>query len=110
MSFEIIGKNEEEIIIYNDRIEYRNERYQLHRMNGPAIEWNNGNKWWYQNGLIHRTNGPAIEHISGYKEWWIDGHLIKRKMSKSIIDIMMELLLCSYIIFISISLFELLSK
>jgi hypothetical protein len=32
---------------------------QRHRVNGPAILWNDGDQWWYQYGKLHRTNGPA---------------------------------------------------
>ena len=39
-----------------------------HRIGGPAIE-ENGDKWWYQNDLLHRIDGPAIECSGGYKEW-----------------------------------------
>jgi hypothetical protein len=46
---------------------------QLHRENGPAIEFANGSKEWYLNGKYHRTDGPAIENESGYKEWYLDG-------------------------------------
>jgi hypothetical protein len=44
-----------------------------HREDGPAIEWANGNKEWYVNGKLHRTDGPAIENANGYKEWYVDG-------------------------------------
>lgn len=52
---------------------YYNKAGQLHRTNGPAIEWDSGSKSWYQNGILHRTNGPAIEYTNGYMEWWLDG-------------------------------------
>ena len=55
---------------------YYNTAGQLHRTNGPAIEYANGTKYWCQNSLIHRTDGPAIEWVftNGYinKEWYID--------------------------------------
>jgi hypothetical protein len=41
-----------------------------HRINGPAIEWINGDRDWCVNGERHRINGPAIEWINGNKEWW----------------------------------------
>ena len=44
-----------------------------HRLDGPAIEWANGNKAWYVNGKLHREDGPAVEHISGTKEWYVNG-------------------------------------
>ena len=46
---------------------------ELHRDDGPAIEWANGSKGWYKNGLLHRDDGPAIEGADGTKEWWVDG-------------------------------------
>ena len=39
-----------------------------------AIEYANGDKWWYQNGKLHRENDkPAIEFWNGDKEWYKDG-------------------------------------
>jgi hypothetical protein len=46
---------------------------QLHRTDGPAIEYPDGYKAWYLYGRLHRTNGPAIEYSDGGKEWWVDG-------------------------------------
>ena len=48
---------------------------QLHRIDGPAIEWADGTKMWWQNDQRHRTDGPAIEYVDGRKEWWQNGHL-----------------------------------
>jgi hypothetical protein len=47
----------------------------LHRLDGPAIEWANGHKEWYQNGKLHRLDGPAIEWANGTKEWYQDGKI-----------------------------------
>ena len=52
---------------------YYNRAGELHRTNGPAVEWSNGTKSWYQNGLRHRTDGPAIEYSDGKKVWYING-------------------------------------
>ena len=52
---------------------YYNSADQLHRTNGPAVEWRNGTKSWYQYGLRHRTDGPAIEYLDGTKVWYING-------------------------------------
>jgi hypothetical protein len=46
---------------------------KLHRLDGPAVEWANGDKKWYQNGKLHRLDGPAVECANGHKEWWIEG-------------------------------------
>ena len=54
-----------------DRVWYQNGF--LHRIDGPAIEWGNGIKIWYQNGLLHRTDGPAVERNDGTKDWYING-------------------------------------
>ena len=45
----------------------------LHREDGPAIECDNGSKWWCLNGKRHREDGPAFEGVSGYKAWWLNG-------------------------------------
>ena len=45
---------------------------QLHREDGPAIEYAGGHKHWYSNGQLHREDGPAYEGADGYEEWWIN--------------------------------------
>ena len=45
----------------------------LHRDGGPAVEYANGRKEWWQNGKRHRTDGPAVERFDGYCEWWFNG-------------------------------------
>ena len=60
-------------------IEYANgtkrwyQNGELHRENGPAIEYTDGHKEWCQNGQRHRTDGPAVEWADGTKEWYING-------------------------------------
>ncbi len=56
-----------------DRIEYYNDKGELHREDGPAIEYNNGTKHWYINNQLHRIDGPAIEHSDGSKYWFKNG-------------------------------------
>jgi hypothetical protein len=43
-----------------------------HREDGPASEWGDGGKFWFLNGERHREDGPAIERANGYKEWWLN--------------------------------------
>ena len=43
-----------------------------HRLDGPAIEYTNGYKAWYFNGELHRLDGPAVEYTDGHKEWWVN--------------------------------------
>ncbi len=35
--------------------------------------YENGGKYWYQNGIFHRMNGPAIEYANGEKTWYLIG-------------------------------------
>ena len=51
---------------------YYNTAGQLHRTDGPAIEYANGTKYWCQNGQRHRTDGPAVEHADGSKAWCVN--------------------------------------
>jgi hypothetical protein len=46
---------------------------QLHREDGPATEYANGDKSYYINDKLHREDGPAIEHINGDKYYYING-------------------------------------
>ena len=63
------------IKVYDDRREYYNDRDELHREDGPAIECSNGNKYWYINGKQHREDGPAKEWDGGGKSWWVNDKL-----------------------------------
>jgi len=46
---------------------------KLHRENGPAVEWSNGDREdWYLNGKLHREDGPAVEYADGHKRWFIN--------------------------------------
>ena len=51
---------------------------QLHREDGPAIEWANGHKSWWLNGELHREDGPAIEYANGNK-YWFKNHKLHRE-------------------------------
>ena len=54
---------------------YYNALGQLHRDEGPAIIWDDGDLEWWQNGLRHREDGPAVEWHAGHKEWWVNDRL-----------------------------------
>jgi hypothetical protein len=45
---------------------------QLHRKDGPAVEYTDGTKIWYLNGVPHREDGPAYEGLNGTKRWWLN--------------------------------------
>jgi len=46
---------------------------ELHREDGPAIEYADGRKWYYINDELHREDGPAIEYADGRKWYYING-------------------------------------
>jgi hypothetical protein len=52
-----------------------NEYNQLHRQDGPAVEYVIGGKEYFINGVRHREDGPAIEWADGYKAHYINGKL-----------------------------------
>ena len=45
---------------------------KFHREDGPAVEYSNGSKQWWLNGLRHRENGPAVEWGDGDKVWYLN--------------------------------------
>jgi hypothetical protein len=61
-------------IKYNTKYWY-NSKMELHRVDGPAVEYPNGNKSWYINGRAHREDGPSIEWKNGHA-WYINGEKI----------------------------------
>ena len=56
-------------------VHYYNAQGKLHRVHGPAVEYSNGRREWYQNGLRHRLGGPAGEYPNSYRAWWQNGQL-----------------------------------
>lgn len=52
---------------------------ELHREDGPAIEYSDGDKYWYINGKLHREDGPAIEYSDKNKIWYYHGQQIHCK-------------------------------
>jgi hypothetical protein len=61
------------ILVFNDRIEYKNEKDEYHRIGGPALEFQDGTKIWCQDGLTHREDGPAFEYPDGARTWSVNG-------------------------------------
>jgi|SRR5579859_2998528 len=70
----MMNKNNQPICIPD---EFGNEWWtlngQLHREDGPAAEWHDGDKAWYLHGQCHRIDGPAIEYYNGTKSWYYHG-------------------------------------
>jgi hypothetical protein len=47
---------------------------RLHRDDGPAIIYVDGENRWYKNNKLHRDDGPAVEwSLVGVEDWWKDG-------------------------------------
>lgn len=59
----------------------------LHRVDGPAIEWPNGDLWYCQYNKLHRTDGPAIHRPDGNNEFWVDGVKLSKERFDSMFDI-----------------------
>jgi hypothetical protein len=64
---------EYKVKVYIDRTEWYNLEGQLHREDGPAVEYANGDKYYFINCKLHREDGPAIEHTNGDKWYYING-------------------------------------
>jgi len=67
----------------------------LHRKDGPAIEYANGDKEWFLNGKRHREDGPAVELANGHKEYWIDGKNQKYKIIQRLLGRLADYLFLS---------------
>ena len=70
------------IKINSEFIIFRRQWYlngQLHREDGPAIEYVNGDKCWYLNGKCHREDGPAVEWADGDKWWYLNDKRLTEK-------------------------------
>jgi len=63
----------------------------LHREDGPAIEYSSGYKSWHLNGKLHREDGPAVEYDSGYKSWYLNGKMVtEEKVMNPVEEMTME--------------------
>ncbi len=63
-------------------ISYKNKIGLYHRLDGPAVVYENGTELWFKNGILHRENGPAAIYSNGLRIWYIDGKERKQKLSK----------------------------
>lgn len=60
------------VSVHHDGSKFWHFNGELHREDGPAVEYAHGAKFWYRYGLLHREDGPAIEYANGDKRWYID--------------------------------------
>ena len=63
---------------HGDKV-WRNKKGKLHRIDGPAIEYSSGTKYWFDNGKQHRIDGPAVEWGSGRRDWYLRGKYFESK-------------------------------
>lgn len=50
----------------------------LHRLDGPAVIWEDGDKEYWVNGKLHRLDGPAMElHSLDTFLWFVNGIRIR---------------------------------
>ena len=61
------------VVLSDGTIKWFNPFGQLHRTDGPAVEWWDGTKKWLQNDKFHREDGPAIIEPDGTKKWFQNG-------------------------------------
>jgi hypothetical protein len=52
---------------------------EVHRLDGPAIEYADGTKSWYLKGAWHRLDGPASEYADGSKFWFLNGEIMSEE-------------------------------
>lgn len=82
----------------SDNLAYLDINSRYHRLDGPAVVYDNGSDAWYYHGKLHReggpavsitrmggfhgwykhgnhhrTDGPAVVGSNGLAEWWVDG-------------------------------------
>jgi len=68
-----------EVEVYANGDKYWYLKGQLHREDGPAVEWANGDKDWCLNGKLHREDGPAVECSDGSKAYYLNDKLLSEE-------------------------------
>lgn len=58
---------------------YCDKKGDIHRTDGPAVEWADGDREWYLHGKRHREDGSAVVWSKKRKEWWLDGESYNEK-------------------------------
>jgi hypothetical protein len=69
-----IPRNYTGSFIYEHDSKWWYQQGKLHRIDGPAIEYTNGNVLFYYQGKLHRIGGP-VNGIQG-KDWAINDQVI----------------------------------
>jgi len=48
-----------------------------------TVQVHEDHKKWYLNGKLHREDGPAIEFSNGNKEWWLNDETLYKLIIKN---------------------------
>jgi len=70
---------------FDDDIQYY-KGYIIHREDGPAIEWDEGDEEWIVNGKLHREDGPALTWCNQNK-WWLNNKQYSKEEYWNIINL-----------------------
>lgn len=72
------------IVDSNKTSHWLNQKNELHREDGPAIEDVKGNQWWYKNGQLHRNDGPAVSSLRNNSKFWYQHGQLHRENGPAI--------------------------
>lgn len=57
---------------------YRNYNNHYHRLDGPAVEYNDGDSEWFKENKLHRIGGPALDYYSlDIFDWYINNKQVR---------------------------------
>lgn len=48
-------------------------------MSNPTCIWSDGTKKWFQDDILHRDEGPAVEYSNGDKSFYLNGKKLTEK-------------------------------
>ena len=61
---------------------------------GLLVEYASGSKFWCLKGKLHREDGPAIEWANGDKEWYLNDEEVTeeehKRMTSPVVEMTME--------------------
>jgi len=66
-------------VTYGNTFYLIKETEELHREDGPAAIYSDGDEEWYIKGLLHREDGPAVIYRNDGVRWWLNGNFFKTK-------------------------------
>ena len=53
--------------------------------------YGSGTKFWHLNDQLHREDGPAIEWTNGSKSWWLKGNHVTEEEHKRLTSKVIEM-------------------